>query len=178
MVSRLARNPIDIPDGVDVNIAGRTITVKGKLGELHQEIHHLVRISQKEACIRLEPAGGDKRVNAMLGTMTALVKNMIQGVSEGYECQMVLVGVGYRAKTQGNQLSLTLGLSHPVDMEMPKGVTVETPSQTEISLKGADKQQVFQVAANIRAKRPPEPYKGKGIRYRDEQIVRKEAKKK
>lgn len=178
MVTRVARNPIEIPSGVDVKMAGRTLTIKGKLGELHQDIHPMVVLDQKDGGLQFSPANTEKEANALTGTMAALVRNMVKGVSEGFECKLVLVGVGYRAKAQGNKINLTLGLSHPVDMEMPKGIAVETPSQTEIVLKGADRQAVFQMGANIRAKRPPEPYKGKGIRYHNEHIVMKEAKKK
>jgi len=178
MVSRVAKNPIEIPSGVDLKVEGRLLRVKGKLGELQQEIHPLVAINQLENTIQLAPANGDAEANALAGTMSALTKNMLRGVTDGFERHLVLVGVGYRAKAQGNKLNLSVGFSHPVDMEMPKGITVETPTQTEIILKGADKQKVCQVAANIRKVRPPEPYKGKGIRYKDEHISLKEAKKK
>lgn len=178
MATRIARKPIEIPSGVDLKLEGRVVTVKGKLGELRQDIHSKVAINHQGNSIHFSPANGDKEANALTGTMTALVKNMLKGVSEGFECKLLLIGVGYRAKAQGNSLNLSLGLSHPVDIVMPEGVTVETPSQTEIVLKGADKQQVTQVGAIIRAKRPPEPYKGKGIRYHDEDVRRKEAKKK
>ena len=178
MVSRVAKNPIEIPSGVDLKIEGRLLTVKGKLGELQQEIHPVVTINQLESSIQLAPANGDTEANALAGTMSALVKNMLEGVMNGFERHLVLIGVGYRAKAQGAKLNLTVGFSHPVDMEMPKGITVETPTQTEITIKGADKQKVCQMAANIRKVRPPEPYKGKGIRYKDEHIILKEAKKK
>lgn len=178
MVTRVARNPIEIPSGVDCKIDGRVLIAKGKLGELQQDIHPFVAVNISDNAIQFSPSNGEKEANALTGTMAALAKNMVKGVSEGFECKLVLVGVGYRAKAQGNTLNLTLGLSHPVDMEMPKGISVETPSQTEVVLKGADKQAVFQMGAKIRAKRPPEPYKGKGIRYHNEQVVMKEAKKK
>lgn len=178
MVTRVARKPIKVPSGVDVKIAGHLLTVKGKMGELQHKIHPMVVISQESGDIQLAPINDNQEANALTGTLAALLRNMLRGVSEGFECKLVLIGVGYRAKAQGSKLNLTLGLSHPVDMEMPTGVQVETPTQTEIVLKGADKQVVFQVGANIRAKRPPEPYKGKGIRYHDEHVVIKEAKKK
>jgi len=178
MVSRVAKNPIEIPSDVDLKVVGRLVTVKGKLGELQQEIHPIVVINQQENTIQFMPANGDTEANAMAGTMSALVRNMLEGVTNGYERHLVMVGVGYRAKTQGSTLNLTVGFSHPVNMEIPKGITSETPSQTEIVIKGADKQKVSQVATNIRAVRPPEPYKGKGIRYKDERISLKEAKKK
>lgn len=178
MVTRVARNPIEIPSGVELKVTDHLVSVKGKLGELQQKIHPMVTMDQQDKAIHFSPANGDQETNALAGTMAALVKNMVRGVSEGFECKLTLNGVGYRAKAQGNKLNLTLGLSHPVEIEMPKGITVETPSQTEIVLKGADKQAVFQMGANIRAERPPEPYKGKGIRYHDERVVMKEAKKK
>ncbi len=178
MVTRVARNPIEIPPEVDLKLAERLLSVKGKQGELQQEIHSMVKIDHQVSNIHFSPINSSKEANALTGTMTALVKNMIRGVSEGFECKLILIGVGYRAKVQGDQLSLTLGLSHPVNMVMPKGITVTAPSQTEIVLKGADKQAVFQMGANIRAKRPPEPYKGKGIRYHNEDVIMKEAKKK
>lgn len=178
MVTRVARKPIEIPSGVDLKIEGRLLKVKGKLGELTQEIHPKVSINHEANQISFTPAHREQESNALTGTMTALVRNMLKGVSEGFERKLILIGVGYRAKAQGNKLNLTLGLSHPVDMEMPAGISVETPSQTEVLLKGSDKQALNQVAANIRAKRPPEPYKGKGIRYSDEEVALKEAKKK
>ena len=176
--TRLARKPIEIPSGVDLKVEGRLVTVKGKLGELQQIIHPMVAMNQQDNSIQFSPANAEKEANALTGTMTALVKNMVRGVSEGFECKLILKGVGYRAKAQGNKLNLMLGLSHPVDMVMPKGITIETPSQTEIVLKGIDKQVVFQTGAIIRGKRPPEPYKGKGIRYHSEHVVIKETKKK
>lgn len=178
MVSRVAKSPIEIPAGVEVKMVGQEITVKGKLGQLSQSLPSLVTITQKDNELQLKPANGDQESNALAGTARALVNNMVHGVSEGFQKELVMVGVGYRAKAQGKTLNLTVGFSHPVAMEMPDGITVETPSATEIVLKGADKQKVCQIAANIRAVRPPEPYKGKGIRYKNEHIVRKEAKKK
>ena len=178
MGSRIAKNPIELPSGVEVKIAGNLVTVKGNQGELKQALPAIVKIEQTDSSLQLSAANDSTEANALSGTMRALINNMVTGVSVGFEKKLTLIGVGYRAKAQGNKLNLTLGLSHPVDMEMPKGITVETPSQTEVVLKGADKQAVFQMGANIRAKRPPEPYKGKGIRYHDEHVVMKEAKKK
>jgi large subunit ribosomal protein L6 len=178
MVSRVAKSPVEVPKGVDVKLTPELITVKGKLGELTHNIHALVNVTQAESLISFAPVNGDTQANALAGTTRALINNMVKGVSEGFERKLVLVGVGYRAKAQGKVLNLSLGFSHPVDVTMPEGVTAETPAQTEIVLKGADKQQVCQMAANIRALRPPEPYKGKGVRYHDERVIQKEGKKK
>lgn len=178
MPSRIARNPIEIPKGVEVKLDGQLFSAKGPKGELSRENHELVKVFLEDNAIRFEPADGSIESNALAGTSAALAKNMLVGVSEGFERKLTMVGVGYRAKAQGNKLDISAGFSHPVVLEMPEGVSVETPSQTEIVLKGADKQQVCQVAANVRAVRPPEPYKGKGIRYSDERIIKKEAKKK
>ncbi|MGD8592001.1 MAG: 50S ribosomal protein L6 [Gammaproteobacteria bacterium] len=176
-MSRVANNPITIPSGVEVNIAGQNVTVKGGKGSLSHEIHPAVEISREDNVLKFSPTSMDNS-DALAGTTRALLNNMVTGVSEGFEKKLQLVGVGYRAQAQGNVLNLTLGFSHPVAFKVPEGITVETPSQTEVVVKGTDKQVVGQVAANIRAYRPPEPYKGKGIKYADEQIVRKEAKKK
>ena len=178
MVSRVAKNIIEIPTGVDLKVVGQGITVKGKLGELSQQINAAVKIVHTDNSIYFEPANERLESNALAGTSRALVNNMVRGVSQGFERKLLLVGVGYRAKAQGKTLNLTVGFSHPVNMDMPEGVAVETPSVTEIVIKGANKQKVCQTAANIRAVRPPEPYKGKGIRYDNEQVIRKEAKKK
>lgn len=178
MASRIAKNPVSVPSGVDIKLSDSSIVVKGKNGELTQAIHPLVKVAHNDNQITVQAKNGEIEANALAGTTRALVSNMVHGVSEGFERKLKLVGVGYRAKAQGKMLNLAVGFSHPVDMEMPAGVTVETPSATEIVLKGADKQKVCQIAANIRAVRPPEPYKGKGIRYADEQISLKEAKKK
>lgn len=178
MVSRVAKNPIEIPAGVDMKVSGQAITVKGKLGELSRQINPAVKIVQADNAVHFEPANELLASNALAGTSRALVNNMVRGVSEGFQRKLVMVGVGYRAKAQGKTLNLTVGYSHPVNMDMPEGVTVETPIVTEIVLKGANKQKVCQMAAKIRAIRPPEPYKGKGIRYDDEHVIRKEAKKK
>lgn len=178
MGSRVANNPVSIPSGVEVKLAGQQLTVKGKQGELQQAIHDAVSIKQEDNALVFAAANDSTESSALAGTMRALASNMVTGVSEGFEKKLILKGVGYRANAQGKKLNLTLGFSHPVEVEMPEGVSVAAPSNTEVVLSGADKQQVCQVAANIRALRPPEPYKGKGIRYHDEHVVIKEAKKK
>ncbi len=178
MVSRVAKVPITVPKGAEVKIAGQDITVKGKLGEIHHAAHSLVQVKLVDNILQIAPANDTNEANAIAGTTRVLANNMVIGVTTGFERKLVLVGVGYRAKVQGNVLNLSLGFSHPVDYTLPKGVTAETPTQTEIVLKGVDKQMVCQVAANIRSIRPPEPYKGKGVRYSDEVIVLKEVKKK
>ncbi len=177
-MSRVAKNPISIPAGVDVNVAGQDVSVKGPKGVASLNIHGDVSVVTEDGAIKFSPRSAAKTANALAGTMRALVNNMVTGVSAGFERKLSLVGVGYRAQAQGKTLNLTLGFSHPVVFEVPEGIIVETPSQTEILVKGVDKQVVGQVAADIRAYRPPEPYKGKGIRYADERIVLKEAKKK
>lgn len=178
MASRVAKSPIKIPAGVDVKISAQELTVKGKMGELKKVFPILVKVSQSDGHIQVSAANELQASDAQSGTMRAVIQNMVTGVSAGFIKKLVLVGVGYRAKVQGTSLDLTLGFSHPVVIPMPKGVTVETPSNTEILLKGADKHLIAQVAANIRKLRPPEPYKGKGIRYENEQIILKEGKKK
>ncbi|NVJ51086.1 MAG: 50S ribosomal protein L6 [Gammaproteobacteria bacterium] len=177
-MSRVANNPVSIPSGVNITLQGQDITVKGSKGELKRTVHDAVEIKQDDNVLTFTPREGVANASAFAGTMRSLVNNMVVGVSDGFEKKLQLVGVGYRAQAKGNTLSLTLGFSHPVDYEVPAGITVETPSNTEVVVKGADKQLVGQVAANIRAYRPPEPYKGKGVRYADEHIRRKEAKKK
>jgi large subunit ribosomal protein L6 len=177
-MSRVAKAPVAIPAGVEVTLNGQEIKVKGPQGELSHTIHGSVVVSQEENNIVTNIASEDKGAWAQAGTARALINNMVTGVSKGFEKKLVLNGVGYRAKASGQVLNLSLGFSHPVDHAIPAGVKVETPSQTEVVLKGADKQLVGQVAANIRAYRKPEPYKGKGIRYSDEYVRRKEAKKK
>ena len=175
-MSRIAKKPITVPSGIEVKISGRSVSVKGPKGNLSIDLHETVSIAQDGEVLNLTP---ETDANwAMAGTMRSLVNNMVTGVSEGYEKKLTLIGVGYRAKAQGNSLNLQLGFSHPVDYAVPEGITVETPSQTEILVQGADKQKVGQVSAEIRAYRPPEPYKGKGVRYADEYVIRKEAKKK
>jgi len=175
-MSRVAKNPVDLPSGVEVKMSGRNIQVKGPKGELSLDLHPTVDMVHEDNQIRLAASTGDSAM-AMAGTMRALVSNMVTGVSVGYEKKLTIVGVGYRAQAQGNALNLSLGFSHPVVYQIAKGVSVETPSQTEIVVSGTDKQLVGQTAAEIRRFRPPEPYKGKGVRYVDEQVRRKQAKK-
>ncbi|MEE9423215.1 MAG: 50S ribosomal protein L6 [Gammaproteobacteria bacterium] len=177
-MSRIAKKPIEVPSGVEIKLAGQQVTVKGSKGALEHEINSAVEMKQDDNVLTFAPRDGSKSAMALAGTTRALINNMVEGVSNGFEKKLQLVGVGYRAQVQGKKLNLTLGFSHPVDHEIPENVTVETPSQTEIIIKGIDKQVVGQVAAEIRAYRPPEPYKGKGVKYVDEIIVRKEAKKK
>jgi large subunit ribosomal protein L6 len=177
-MSRVAKAPVEIPAGVTVTLSGQDIKVKGPNGELSHTIHSLVNVKQEENVLVTTVAEETKAAWAQAGTARALINNMITGVSKGFEKKLILNGVGYRAKASGQVLNLSLGFSHPIDHEVPAGITVETPSQTEVVLKGADKQLVGQVAANIRRYRLPEPYKGKGIRYDDEVVRRKEAKKK
>tara|TARA_R110000782_G_scaffold202101_2_gene290733 strand:+ start:4297 stop:4830 length:534 start_codon:yes stop_codon:yes gene_type:complete len=176
-MSRIANNPITIPSGVDVNIVGSMVTVKGNKGELSHNVHPLVKVEQEDNVLKTTVNNNSKSANALSGTTRALIQNLVTGVSEGFERKLEIVGVGYRAAVSGKVLNLTLGFSHPVAFDIPEGISIETPSQTEIVIKGSDKQQVGQVAANIRRYRPPEPYKGKGVRYSDERIIRKEAKK-
>ena len=177
-MSRIAKKPVEIISGVELNISGQTVTVKGKQGNLSMELHESVSMKQEDGVLNFTPNDESKSTMAMAGTMRSLVNNMFVGVTEGFGKQLQLVGVGYRAQVQGNVLDLSLGFSHPVKYAIPDGISIETPSQTEINVKGADKQKVGQVCAEIRAYRPPEPYKGKGVRYSDERVVRKEAKKK
>lgn len=177
-MSRVAKAPVTLPAGVEVKVSDAQITVKGKQGSLDLDLHSSVVVKQEENVLTFAPKDGAKKSNALAGTFRALVNNMVTGVSQGFEKKLILQGVGYRAKATGSTLNLTLGFSHPVDYELPEGVTAETPSQTEIVIKGVDKQKVGQVAAEIRGYRPPEPYKGKGVRYADENVRRKEAKKK
>lgn len=176
-MSRVAKNPITVPAGVEVRLAGG-VSVKGPLGSITQAASPDVTVSLNDGVITFVPVGDSIRANAMAGTMRALVNNMVQGVSKGFEKRLTLVGVGYRAQAQGDALNLTLGFSHPVVHKMPAGIKVETPTQTEIVIKGIDRQAVGQVAADVRAYRPPEPYKGKGVRYSDEVVIKKETKKK
>jgi large subunit ribosomal protein L6 len=177
-MSRVAKAPVSIPAGVTVTLSGQDIKVKGPVGELSHVINGLVAVSQEENSLVTTVVVESKEAWAQAGTARAIMNNMVEGVSKGFEKKLLLNGVGYRAKAAGKSLNLSLGFSHPVDHAIPAGVTVETPSQTEVILKGADKQLVGQTAANIRAYRKPEPYKGKGIRYSDEHVRRKEAKKK
>ena len=177
-MSRIANKPVELPSGVEVNINGQNMTVKGKNGEMSLQIHDKVEVVQQDNVLNFKGREGEPGSVAMAGTMRSLANNMVVGVSQGFEKKLELVGVGYRAQAQGKTLNLTLGFSHPINYEVPDGITIETPSQTEIIVKGADKQRVGQVSAEIRAYRPPEPYKGKGVRYSDERVIRKEAKKK
>jgi|TARA_B110000014_G_scaffold263881_1_gene262226 large subunit ribosomal protein L6 len=177
-MSRVAKAPVVVPAGVTVTLSGQDITVKGPVGELSRTIHSFVSVSQEENSIVTTIACDDKNAWAQAGTARALINNMVEGVSKGFEKKLVLQGVGYRAKAAGKSLDLSLGFSHPIKHAIPEGITCETPSQTEVVLKGADKHLVGQTAANIRAYRKPEPYKGKGVRYSDEFVRRKEAKKK
>jgi len=177
-MSRIASKPVELPKGVDVTLAGQEIKAKGPKGELSMPLNPEVELSIEDGSAKVSARNGSKFSVAMSGTTRALLQNLVTGVNDGFEKKLELVGVGYRAKAGGKSLNLTLGFSHPVDYAVPEGITIETPSQTEIVVKGIDKQKVGQVAADIRAYRPPEPYKGKGVRYHDEHVVRKEAKKK
>ncbi len=177
-MSRIAKAPVTIPKGVDVKLNGNNMTVKGSKGQLSFDINPMVGVTITDNVIQMQWDNNNKQATAQAGTARAIANSMVIGVSEGFEKKLSLIGVGYRAQAKGNILSLSLGYSHPVDYEVPAGITVETPSQTDILVKGSDKQQVGQVAAKIRAYRPPEPYKGKGVRYADENVVKKEAKKK
>ncbi|WP_071872886.1 50S ribosomal protein L6 [Atopomonas hussainii] len=177
-MSRVAKNPVKLPAGVEVKIAGQLLSVKGAKGALELNLHSSIEVEQAEGEVRVKARNGDQLARAMSGTTRALVNNMVTGVSQGFERKLQLVGVGYKAQAKGQVLSLSLGFSHPIDYELPAGITAETPSQTDILIKGIDKQLVGQVAAEIRDFRRPEPYKGKGVRYADEVVRRKEAKKK
>ena len=177
-MSRVAKAPVELPKGVEFRQDGNVVTLKGGKGELSLELNSEVELKQEDNVLRLSPRSGSRFSTAIAGTMRALLANMAVGVSEGFERKLELKGVGYRAQAQGKKLNLTLGFSHPIEYEVPGDVTVETPSQTEIVVRGADKQKVGQVSAEIRAFRPPEPYKGKGVRYADERVMLKEAKKK
>ena len=177
-MSRVAKAPVELPEGVEFSRTGNVVTLKGGKGALSMELNAEVELAQEDRVLRIGPRSGSRFSSAIAGTMRALIANMAKGVSAGFERKLELVGVGYRAQAQGDKLNLTLGFSHPVVYEVPEGVAVVTPSQTEILVSGADKQKVGQVAAEIRRYRPPEPYKGKGVRYADEHVVLKEAKKK
>ncbi|MCW8902807.1 50S ribosomal protein L6 [Sedimenticola sp.] len=177
-MSRVAKNPITLPSGVDVNLNGSELTVKGTKGTMKLDLHAFVTLKNDGGILTVVPVKEGRDEWAMAGTFRALVGNMVTGVSAGFQKKLQLVGVGYRAQAKGNVLNMNLGFSHPVDYPIPEGITIETPSQTEIVVSGCDKQRVGQVSAEIRAYRPPEPYKGKGVRYADEHVARKEAKKK
>jgi len=177
-MSRIAKEPVELPKGVEFKQSGNVVTLKGGNGELSLELNSEVELKQEENVLTFTPRSGSRFAAAVSGTMRSIVANMAKGVSEGFERKLELVGVGYRAQAQGKKLNLSLGFSHPVEYTVPEGITVETPSQTEILVKGADKQKVGQVCAEIRHFRPPEPYKGKGVRYAGERVILKEAKKK
>lgn len=177
-MSRVGKSPINLPKGVETTIANGSITVKGPLGSLTQRLSDTITVTKDGDVLNVAPVGESREADAMSGTTRALVNNMVVGVTKGFEKKLNLVGVGYRAQAQGDKLNLSLGFSHPVVHVMPKGVKCETPAQTEILIKGIDRQQVGQVAAEVRAYRPPEPYKGKGVRYSDERVIIKETKKK
>ncbi|HUX26014.1 MAG TPA: 50S ribosomal protein L6 [Burkholderiales bacterium] len=177
-MSRIGKNPVVVPKGVEVTLSADAVAVKGPLGTLTQRLSSDIRIEREGDNLLCVVNNDSKRANAMSGTIRALLANMVEGVSKGFERKLTLVGVGYRAQAQGDKLNLALGFSHPVVHQMPNGVKVETPSQTEIILRSNDKQQVGQVAAEVRAYRSPEPYKGKGVRYTGEKVVLKETKKK
>ena len=177
-MSRIAKAPVELPSGVEFSQSGSVVTMKGSKGTLSLELNSEVELTVEDNALTVQPRSGSRFATAVAGTMRSLLANMAQGVTEGFERKLELVGVGYRAQAQGSTLNMTLGFSHPVVHEVPEGVTVETPSQTEIFVRGADKQKVGQVAAEIRSYRPPEPYKGKGVRYADERVMLKEAKKK
>jgi large subunit ribosomal protein L6 len=177
-MSRIANRPVAVPAGVTVNLSGNALAMKGAKGELRLTLDRSVKVEQDGATLKVSQVEHDHRAHAIAGTTRALLNNMAAGVSRGFEKKLALVGVGYRAQVQGKNLNLTLGFSHPINFAIPAGITVETPSQTDIVIRGADKQLVGQVAAEIRGFRPPEPYKGKGVRYANEQIILKETKKK
>ena len=177
-MSRIANSPVEIPSGVEVSLSGKELSIKGGKGQMNLTIHELVEISQEEKVLKFAGVESGKNSIALAGTFRSLVNNMVVGVSAGFQKELQLQGVGYRAQMQGKDLNLTLGFSHPVVYKIPDGIEIETPSQTQIVVKGVDKQKVGQVSAEIRAFRPPEPYKGKGVRYADEHVKRKEAKKK
>jgi large subunit ribosomal protein L6 len=174
-MSRIAKAPIELPSGVEIDIKGNEVKVKGPKGNLELRLHPGVSVEKQESRYAVKPATAAD--TPMAGTFRSLINNMVLGVSDGFEKKLSLVGVGYRAQSQGKTLNLALGYSHPIEYQAPDGITIEVPSQTEIVVKGCDKQKVGQVASEIRAFRPPEPYKGKGVRYSDERVVRKEAKK-
>lgn len=177
-MSRIGKNPIALPDKVEVAIGPGEVTVKGPLGTLKQRLSPDVKVAVEGRVVKFETANESQQANAMSGTMRAIVANMVNGVGKGFEKKLSLVGVGYRAQAQGNKLNLSLGFSHPIVHMLPDGIKAETPTQTEIVIKGIDRQKVGQVAAEIRAYKSPEPYKGKGVRYADEKITIKETKKK
>jgi len=177
-MSRIAKSPIELPKGVEIKVTGRDLSVKGTKGNMQCTLHDFVDMTQQDNVLTIQPKQDRQDHWAMAGTFRALINNMVTGVSQGFDKKLQLIGVGYRAQVKGKTLSMSLGFSHPVDYPIPEGIQITTPSQTEIVVAGCDKQRVGQTAAEIRAFRPPEPYKGKGVRYVDEYVVRKEAKKK
>lgn len=177
-MSRIANAPVEIPSGVEISLSDQSLNVKGSKGNLTLVVHDLVKVKQGEEGLQFAAAQKTKKSGALAGTFRALVFNMVKGVSEGFVKELQLIGVGYRAAAQGKKLTLSLGFSHPVEYDVPEGIEIETPTQTQVIIRGIDKQLVGQVAAEIRDYRPPEPYKGKGVRYVDEYVKRKEAKKK
>ena len=177
-MSRIANMPISLPNGVEVGLNGRSVSIKGSKGTMDFTVADQIEVVNEDSSLKVRAKGSSKFAKAMSGTTRALLQNMVIGVTEGFERKLNLVGVGYRAQASGNSLNLTLGFSHPVVYDIPEGISIETPSQTEIVIRGIDKQRVGQVSAEIRAFRPPEPYKGKGVKYADEIIRRKESKKK
>jgi len=177
-MSRIAKEPVALPQGVEFKQEGNVVMIKGSKGSLSLDLNSEVELSHDDGSLKVAPRSGSRFAVAVAGTMRSLLANMVQGVTDGFERKLELVGVGYRAQAQGSKLNLTLGFSHPVVYEVPEGVSVETPSQTQVVITGTDKQKVGQVAAEIRRFRPPEPYKGKGVRYANERVVIKEAKKK
>lgn len=177
-MSRIARMPVTVPSGVEVSIGQASVSVKGAGGSLSVDTNPMVRMSQTAGVLKFEPVNDSREADAMAATMRQLVNNMVNGVKQGFEKKLSLIGVGFKAQASGNKLNLSVGFSHAVDKVMPQGISVATPTPTDIVIKGADRQRVGQVAAEVRAIRPPEPYKGKGIRYADEKVVIKETKKK
>ena len=177
-MSRIAKNPITLPAGVEVKVDGSNVSVKGSKGQLSMRLHDLVQVDQSDSTINMKWDSNNKKAIAQAGTARANIANMVTGVSVGFEKKLTLVGVGYRAQVKGRVLNLSLGFSHPIEFTMPEGIDIEATSQTDLVVKGIDKQLVGAVSADIRAYRPPEPYKGKGVKYADEHIVRKDAKKK
>ncbi len=176
-MSRVAKNPVAIPSGIEVKVNAQHVSIKGSKGVMEHTVHKLVSLVHEDNELRVAPTNTSKSADSLAGTSRAVLSNMVHGVSEGFQKKLTIIGVGYRAAVQGKVLDLTLGFSHPVKFDIPEGITIETPTATEVVVSGIDKQLVGQVAANIRAYRPPEPYKGKGVRYSDEHVVRKEAKK-
>jgi len=177
-MSRIANAPVTLPSGVEATLSDTSIALKGSKGSLNLVLHHLVEVQRDDEILKVSAKDNSREAGAMAGTFRSLIFNMVVGVNEGFQKKLELQGVGYRAKASGKSVNLTVGYSHPIDYKLPEGITAETPSQTEIVINGVDKQLVGQVAAELREFRPPEPYKGKGIRYSDERVYRKEAKKK